>query len=829
MAKTQFEALINFGGKLDESLRKSTEDVKKGLEGISEQSKKAVESLDHLKESLVGVGAAWLGLQGMEDFFGSALEQGEELIGQQARLKVALEGNADFFHKQSGWIDEQSDSLERFAKQQEKLGMFKSKTMEALTLVETLAHVDSVAAKTLVSGVDNLEARLGHYNTDITDVMRKLVEGIHSGEVGKVFKELGVSVTKVQEKELKSLATDQLRYEYVVKILEATNKYNSALEGSPLLKMMELQAHWHDFTENFGASMIEVLGPVSKMVDTMLGSESGDDPFDVVVQKVKGAGESLNNWVNSEWAPMWHGFVSTWDSEVIPQFSRMGVDIQKLWHALLTGDTHWEPGKDLAQKADSSYQALQEQFIGGARNKFDDTESAFSKLLGNDPSEAGRDAGKKLADGLSGVNDLLEHSVSDFSELHNDIVSVGSAFQTLYPAVLGLADFLTVHFGLPRSVESHDLESLHSDEYDHSNWTNRLKPVNDALQSFLFTGDTPPDQFKNFPVPGVSPGFNYVPGDDTSLGGLPHLAGGGLVNSPLLGVIGEAGPELVLPLADLPKDPRLTQAFIDLPDILDKISDRLGGGYGNSGGGGGYGTGNQGPELVGTPYQGHGPSRGGSLGSDSYSTSGDDFHPDTSGSRRINAIFNNPGALGLSDLGRRFGATASGKFDAGHPFAAFPTKEAGAAAQFALWESRKNYLNHTLKDAIGTWTGVGDSGEDTYISKHAGIPLNQVITDDFLKSPQGIKLMQAQAQYEGQNVLTQEQWQAGQDWAYNGIRPRGGNTINHGDTVINYSPTIHATDAKGVSNVLEKHKQDLSDILDEHYREIRRQAFGVTG
>jgi hypothetical protein len=151
----------------------------------------------------------------------------------------------------------------------------------------------------------------------------------------------------------------------------------------------------------------------------------------------------------------------------------------------------------------------------------------------------------------------------------------------------------------------------------------------------------------------------------------------------------------------------------------------------------------------------------------------DAFQPDTSGSKRMNAIYNNPGALGLTDFSRRFGATASGKYDAGHPFAQFPTREAGAAAQFALWQNKDHYLNHSLRDAITTWTGTTGSGEDEFISKQTGIPLDQVITDDFLRSPQGIRLMQAQAQYEGQNVLTLEQWKRAQDWAYKGIKPEG--------------------------------------------------------
>ena len=150
-----------------------------------------------------------------------------------------------------------------------------------------------------------------------------------------------------------------------------------------------------------------------------------------------------------------------------------------------------------------------------------------------------------------------------------------------------------------------------------------------------------------------------------------------------------------------------------------------------------------------------------------------EFQPDTSGSTRLNARMNNPGALGLSAWEQKYGATPSGSFDTGHSFAQFPTKEAGAAAQFDLWRRSKQFNGQTLGNAITNWIGPGEHGEAEYISQATGIPLNQVIDEDFLRSPAGIKLMQAQAHYEGANVLTAEQWKRGQDWAYSGVAPTG--------------------------------------------------------
>ena len=150
-----------------------------------------------------------------------------------------------------------------------------------------------------------------------------------------------------------------------------------------------------------------------------------------------------------------------------------------------------------------------------------------------------------------------------------------------------------------------------------------------------------------------------------------------------------------------------------------------------------------------------------------------EFQPDTSGSTRLNARTNNPGALGIAKWEEKYGVTSSGVTDTGHYVAQFPTKEAGAAAQFDLWRRSKQFNGQTLKGAITNWIGPGEHGEAEFISQATGIPLDQVIDEDFLKSPAGIRLMQAQAHYEGANVLTAEQWKRGQDWAYGGVAPTG--------------------------------------------------------
>jgi hypothetical protein len=203
--------------------------------------------------------------------------------------------------------------------------------------------------------------------------------------------------------------------------------------------------------------------------------------------------------------------------------------------------------------------------------------------------------------------------------------------------------------------------------------------------------------------------------------------------------------------------------------------------------------------------------------------------------------------MGLTKSALKYGGTPSGKYDTGHAFAKFPTKEAGAAAQFSMWWNGP-YRNHTLQDAIHNpntgWVGKRETGEADDIAKRLGIPLNTKITDEFLRGPMGIKLMQAQAHFEGANVLTKEQWGRAQDWAYKGINPRikgksstedstpASTTTEKGATpVIHYSPniTIHAPgvyDAKGLSehikSGLAEHSDHLVRVLQDSYRDHQR-------
>lgn len=129
--------------------------------------------------------------------------------------------------------------------------------------------------------------------------------------------------------------------------------------------------------------------------------------------------------------------------------------------------------------------------------------------------------------------------------------------------------------------------------------------------------------------------------------------------------------------------------------------------------------------------------------------------------------YNNPGAMwGGNALVRKWGATANvGLKDGtgqGNTIAVFPTKIAGACAQFDLWRSSKHYRGKRLADAIRVWSG-GNS-VNAYVAfltaRVPGLTANTIINDAYLKSPKGIALMKAQAWHEAGRPypMTDAEW-----------------------------------------------------------------------
>jgi hypothetical protein len=107
--------------------------------------------------------------------------------------------------------------------------------------------------------------------------------------------------------------------------------------------------------------------------------------------------------------------------------------------------------------------------------------------------------------------------------------------------------------------------------------------------------------------------------------------------------------------------------------------------------------------------------------------------------------------------------------------AIFATAVQGAAAQFDLWRTSKNYSNRKLADAIYTWSGKNSA--ESYIAfliaRVPGLTRNTVITNGFLAGPSGIAFVKAQAWHEAGKVypMTDAEWQQAQAMVFKSTQP----------------------------------------------------------
>ena len=129
--------------------------------------------------------------------------------------------------------------------------------------------------------------------------------------------------------------------------------------------------------------------------------------------------------------------------------------------------------------------------------------------------------------------------------------------------------------------------------------------------------------------------------------------------------------------------------------------------------------------------------------------------------------YKNPGAMwGGNAITHKWGEQGNVALNDGlhqnNHIAVFPDFVHGAAAQFDLWHTSKNYHNQQLAHAIRTWSGGNSWPEYVhYLAKHVPqLTGNTVVTDEVLKGSIGIALMKAQAQMEaGQPYpMTDDEW-----------------------------------------------------------------------
>ena len=131
---------------------------------------------------------------------------------------------------------------------------------------------------------------------------------------------------------------------------------------------------------------------------------------------------------------------------------------------------------------------------------------------------------------------------------------------------------------------------------------------------------------------------------------------------------------------------------------------------------------------------------------------------------------NNPGAMWPGPVAAAFGCTKYEQLrdPQRNRIAVFDHPEDGAAAQFALLATSKNYIGRTIQEAITVWSGGNwVSSYLVSIERGSGLKGTDRITREMLFSPLGITFCASKARHELGKVfpLSQQQWERAQQRA----------------------------------------------------------------
>lgn len=166
--------------------------------------------------------------------------------------------------------------------------------------------------------------------------------------------------------------------------------------------------------------------------------------------------------------------------------------------------------------------------------------------------------------------------------------------------------------------------------------------------------------------------------------------------------------------------------------------------------------------------------------------------PQASGGVPASVRNNNPGAQWPGSVASQFGATGSQTIGGGNKIASFPDPVSGAAAEFALLD--KNYAGMPIGSAISKWSGGNSaSAYAQHIAQRTGLTPDTVITPQLLRSPQGVALGKAMADWEagGRSPLTDQQWAQAHQKAFG--QAGGGQTADLSGRIGGSSPPAAAS------------------------------------
>lgn len=341
MAERKFKAELDFGGHIEPSVQASFEKFHEQLEKIQERAKETTETLKEMGEMAVEFGIALIGIEEAKNVFQWLNESGKDFLDTQIRINDELERLGKLQGKGPEGIARMKEGLEDFNEELRKSSIY---SREAIDRIEAgllqqrgLAgeHLNVEAVKRLVPAAlaawqhahptEKLSGEQGDIiGQEIANFILKGGKGslealgfdVNKSEIQAWIKE-HYGIAKGKGKIGKpDVITPQMAAAFLRAKLGGSEADMQALiagkerpEAQPLETMRSLE----EIATRIGTSLEKAFQPLARMMNIIMGDDPAgkgsalDRFFDLLDEKSK----AFDNWVKSSFTPTWQSILGT--------------------------------------------------------------------------------------------------------------------------------------------------------------------------------------------------------------------------------------------------------------------------------------------------------------------------------------------------------------------------------------------------------------------------------------------------------------------------------------------------------------------------------------
>ena len=364
-SQKKFEAAIEIGGRINRSFNNSVDKASKGFGSLERAGNKAATGIDrsfaHLGARIRGrfvgsimsstkamgamaaksvaamgaMSAAYLGFRSVSGFFSKSIDEFVENVGNPQKLEAALRNNPAIAKRGEEAIQAQIRGIGLLSEKYQNLSAIKKSVFQGA--FETLGpHAGLAEMRKLAPGIADYLAFEHQTNATVGDaqaVAKRIIKAVQGGQLGRFADELGLR--KDERKHFEELRTSAGRIDYLVQMLQKYRggqyaKLADTVPGKLALKQYKA----NQLLDRYGKQLIQIKDKWQEISYQILSAL--EPALSPTVNAIKGAFDWVAKLIEKLKSPE---VVGVWKS-LSGVFGELGKNMQALFGSFAKGFGH---------------------------------------------------------------------------------------------------------------------------------------------------------------------------------------------------------------------------------------------------------------------------------------------------------------------------------------------------------------------------------------------------------------------------------------------------------------------------------------------------------